>query len=61
MPVECEAFSERTVLEAKSKFVDTLVNVYSYVLYANLDEYNPNETYDVKAYEIRRMGIIKIA
>ena len=48
-PWNAKRFSERTVLEAKSKFVDTLVNVYSfYVLYANLDEYNPKETYDVK-------------
>ena len=48
-PWNAKRFSERTVLEAKSKFVDTLVNVYSfYVLYANLDEYNPKEKYDVK-------------
>ncbi|QWG50364.1 isoleucine--tRNA ligase [Bacillus mycoides] len=48
-PWNAKRFSERTVLEAKSKFVDTLVNVYSfYVLYANLDEYNPKEKYEVK-------------
>ena len=48
-PWNAKRFSERTVQEAKSKLVDTLVNVYSfYVLYANLDEYNPKEKYEVK-------------
>ncbi|KFN03627.1 isoleucine--tRNA ligase [Bacillus clarus] len=48
-PWNAKRFSERTVQEAKSKLVDTLVNVYSfYVLYANLDNYNPKETYEVK-------------
>ncbi|PEY37040.1 isoleucine--tRNA ligase [Bacillus cereus] len=48
-PWNAKRFSERTVQEAKSKLVDTLVNVYSfYVLYANLDDYNPKEKYEVK-------------
>ncbi|MCI0764408.1 isoleucine--tRNA ligase [Bacillus sp. TL12] len=48
-PWNAKRFSERTVQEAKSKLVDTLVNVYSfYVLYANLDEYDPKGKYEVK-------------
>ena len=48
-PWNAKRFSERTVQEAKSKLVDTLVNVYSfYVLYATLDEYDPKEKYEVK-------------
>ncbi|MBJ8029586.1 isoleucine--tRNA ligase [Bacillus cereus group sp. N21] len=48
-PWNAKRFSERTVQEAKSKLVDTLVNVYSfYVLYTNLDKYNPKEKYEVK-------------
>ncbi|MEN1935904.1 isoleucine--tRNA ligase [Paenibacillus sp. 102] len=48
-PWNAKRFSERTVQEAKSKLVDTLVNVYSfYVLYANLDAYDPKGKYEVK-------------
>ncbi|EMA6343053.1 isoleucine--tRNA ligase [Bacillus cytotoxicus] len=48
-PWNAKRFSERTVQEAKSKLVDTLVNVYSfYVLYANLDNYNPHGEYEMK-------------
>ncbi|MEI4828007.1 isoleucine--tRNA ligase [Bacillus sp. FJAT-53711] len=48
-PWNPKRFSERTVQEAKSKLVDTLLNVYSfYVLYAELDEYNPKQKYSIK-------------
>jgi isoleucyl-tRNA synthetase len=48
-PWNPKRFSERVVQEAKSKLVDTFVNVYSfYTLYAKLDGYNPNEKYAVK-------------
>ncbi|MGF9965872.1 isoleucine--tRNA ligase [Bacillus rhizoplanae] len=48
-PWNPKRFSERTVQEAKSKLVDTLLNVYGfYVLYAELDEYNPKQKYSIK-------------
>ncbi|PGZ97471.1 isoleucine--tRNA ligase [Bacillus pseudomycoides] len=48
-PWNPKRFSERTVQEAKSKLVDTLLNVYSfYVLYADLDGYNPKQEYSTK-------------
>ena len=48
-PWNSKRFSERIVQEAKSKLVDTLDNVYSfYVLYANLDGYDPEKDYVVK-------------
>ncbi|MDC2867029.1 isoleucine--tRNA ligase [Bacillus sp. BP-3] len=48
-PWNPKRFSERTVQEAKSKLVDTLLNVYSfYVLYAELDGYNPKQEYRTK-------------
>lgn len=48
-PWNPKRFSERVVQEAKSKLVDTLVNVHSfYVLYANLDGYNPKNQYEAK-------------
>ena len=48
-PWNPKRFSERTVQEAKSKLVDTLLNVYSfYVLYADLDGYNPKQEYHTK-------------
>ncbi|MFD3449859.1 isoleucine--tRNA ligase [Microbacteriaceae bacterium 4G12] len=48
-PWNPKRFSERVVQEAKSKLVDTLVNVHSfYVLYANLDGYNPKYDYEIK-------------
>ncbi len=48
-PWNPKRFSERTVQEAKSKLVDTLLNVYSfYVLYADLDGYNPKQEYRTK-------------
>lgn len=48
-PWNPKRFSERIVQEAKSKLVDTLDNVHSfYTLYANLDNYNPKASYEVK-------------
>ncbi|WP_369899880.1 isoleucine--tRNA ligase [Bacillus manliponensis] len=48
-PWNPKRFSERTVAEAKSKLVDTLLNVYSfYVLYANLDGYKHGEADNLK-------------
>ncbi|WCN36344.1 isoleucine--tRNA ligase [Aneurinibacillus uraniidurans] len=45
-PWNPKRFSERVVQEAKSKVIDTIVNVYGfYVLYANLDEYQPDKKY----------------
>lgn len=42
-PWNPKRFSERNVQEAKSKVMDTLVNVYGfYVLYASIDGYRPN-------------------
>src|SRR5699024_8068232 len=46
-PWNNKRFSERVVIEAKSKVIDTLVNTHSfYTLYANIDAYqfNENET-----------------
>jgi len=41
-PWSPKRFSERAVLEAKSKVIDTFTNVYHfYALYANLDQFNP--------------------
>lgn len=41
-PWNPKRFSERAVLEAKSKVIDTFTNVYHfYALYANLDQFNP--------------------
>ncbi|MED3882679.1 isoleucine--tRNA ligase [Priestia megaterium] len=48
-PWNPKKFSERVVQEAKSKVIDTLVNVYGfYVLYAKLDGYNREQTYELK-------------
>ncbi len=48
-PWNPKKFSERVVQEAKSKVIDTLVNVYGfYVLYAKLDGYDPKQTYELK-------------
>lgn len=48
-PWNTKRFSERIVQEAKSKLVDTLDNVHSfYSLYTNLDNYSPDEQYEVK-------------
>ncbi|BAU28606.1 isoleucyl-tRNA synthetase [Aneurinibacillus soli] len=48
-PWNPKRFSERVVQEAKSKVIDTFVNVYGfYVLYANLDGYQPNQEYKGK-------------
>ncbi|MCP1357334.1 isoleucine--tRNA ligase [Aneurinibacillus migulanus] len=48
-PWNPKRFSERVVQEAKSKVIDTVVNVYAfYVLYANLDSYRPDKAYKVK-------------
>jgi isoleucyl-tRNA synthetase len=48
-PWNPKRFSERVVQEAKSKLVDTFINVHSfYTLYAELDGYNPKEMYAVK-------------
>lgn len=48
-PWNPKRFSERVVQEAKSKVIDTIVNVYGfYVLYANLDEYQPDKKYEAK-------------
>jgi isoleucyl-tRNA synthetase len=48
-PWNPKKFSERVVQEAKSKVIDTLVNVYGfYVLYAKLDGYDPEQTYELK-------------
>ncbi|KGP72579.1 isoleucine--tRNA ligase [Pontibacillus yanchengensis] len=45
-PWNNKRFSERVVIEAKSKVIDTLVNTHGfYTLYANIDgyEFNPND------------------
>ncbi|KIL43257.1 isoleucine--tRNA ligase [Jeotgalibacillus campisalis] len=43
-PWNNKRFSERVVMEAKSKVIDTLVNTHSfYTLYANIDSYQFNE------------------
>lgn len=48
-PWNPKRFSERVVQEAKSKLIDTFANVHSfYTLYAELDGYSANKTYDVK-------------
>jgi isoleucyl-tRNA synthetase len=48
-PWNPKRFSERVVKEAKSKVVDTVVNVYGfYVLYANLDNYQPDKQHKIK-------------
>ncbi|GGE61390.1 isoleucine--tRNA ligase [Priestia taiwanensis] len=48
-PWNPKRFSERVVQEAKSKLVDTFMNVHSfYVLYAELDGFNPKTSYEVK-------------
>ncbi len=48
-PWNPKRFSERVVQEAKSKLIDTFGNVYSfYALYADLDGYSPNKTYEAK-------------
>ncbi|WP_047154396.1 isoleucine--tRNA ligase [Aneurinibacillus tyrosinisolvens] len=48
-PWNPKRFSERVVQEAKSKVIDTVVNVYGfYVLYANLDGYQPDKERRVK-------------
>lgn len=57
--VKC--FFERIVLEVKFKFVDILVNVYSfYVLYVNLDEYNFKEMYDVKFMKLDEWVLLRL-
>ena len=48
-PWNPKRFSHRNVQEAKSKVIDTIVNVYGfYKLYANLDGYVPDPTYKGK-------------
>lgn len=48
-PWNPKRFSERVVQEAKSKVIDTIVNVYAfYALYANLDSYQANKAYEIK-------------
>ncbi|MBO9129357.1 isoleucine--tRNA ligase [Bacillus sp. 165] len=47
-PWNPKRFSARVVQEAKSKLVDTLVNIHGfYVLYAKLDGYDPKHPYEV--------------
>ncbi|MFQ3545008.1 isoleucine--tRNA ligase [Halobacillus rhizosphaerae] len=44
-PWNNKRFSERVVIEAKSKVIDTLVNTHGfYTLYANIDQYQFDET-----------------
>jgi len=47
-PWNPKRFSERVVQEAKSKLVDTLINVHSfYSLYAHLDGFDPETNYSI--------------
>ncbi|MBP0726565.1 isoleucine--tRNA ligase [Bacillus sp. RG28] len=47
-PWNPKRFSERVVQEAKSKLIDTLINVHSfYSLYAHLDGFDPETNYSI--------------
>lgn len=52
-------FSQSQVAETQRKFLGTLWNVYSfYLLYADLDEYNPLEHQDIKATHVMDQWIL---